>query len=112
SNQFDNCSDFKTVSVTVNQTPIISSSFGPLCSNDPQGFFRLNATAGTNTIAWNGDGVVYSGGIYHFQPLTAGAGTHTLVATNITAGGCQASMQVVVTQTPKLVLTTPNPSSE
>ncbi|MFL5741115.1 MAG: HYR domain-containing protein [Flavisolibacter sp.] len=102
------CTDNQIVNVTVNQTPVITTFFSPFCGND-QGYFALNATAGTNTVAWNGDGVVNSGGSYYFQPLTAGAGIHTLVATNTTSGGCQASMQVTVLQTPKLVVKQPAP---
>ena len=100
----DGCGDAKQVTVTVNQSPTVNPFNGSFCSNETS----LIALSGQYISLWSGPGVVLSSNSYYFKPSSAGAGTHTLVATNGN-GGCQASMQVVVKQAPILVLTTLTP---
>ncbi|MFL5741112.1 MAG: HYR domain-containing protein [Flavisolibacter sp.] len=98
------CSDQKSVTVTINQTPVVD-----LPSADTQGFFcsnendwKLSTTTATgDLLTWEGSGVIANSSGYFFSS-SSGLGSHSLIATS--SNGCAVSMVVNVFRAPKLVL--------
>ena len=95
------CSNTATTSVTVNAKPTLTpGSYGPYCIDAAAATLGGSPTGGT----WSGTGVSLVGGVYKFNPATAGAGTFTLTYSYSDANTCSntATTSVTVNAKPNL----------
>ena len=87
------CINSITIPLVIYSKPTITSlsSVNSFCLNDPQLDLSTLVTYSTlngETAGWSGNGVVSSSGIYYFNPLLAGGGTHEICITITDINGC------------------------
>ena len=100
------CADTKTIDITVGAQPDATiTAVGPMCTSDA----AITLTAVTAGGTWTGSGITdISTGT--FDPLVAGAGTHTITY-EVEIGGCSDSnsIDIVVELAPDATITSAGP---
>ncbi|NBX28347.1 MAG: hypothetical protein EBR55_08935, partial [Chitinophagia bacterium] len=109
----NNCSNIQNFNVTVNPSPVLTSTLTPtgVCSNTPFAYTPTSATAGT-TFAWSRAAVANisnasatgTGAINETLINTAAATVNPKYLVTLTANGCSASQFVQATVYPTPVL--------
>jgi len=88
----DGCMVTVSNPLVINPKPSINSITDIIvCVNDPQidlSTLASYSTANGEIESWSGTGVNLNAGIYYFDPLLAGGGTHELCITITDANGC------------------------
>jgi len=96
------CFDDTIIIRTLNVTPVLNyPALAPVCISQaaPVSVATATVTNGvTGTGTYSGPGTSSSG---QFNPSVAGAGTHTIVYTFVSAGGCTSTASQTITVNPK-----------
>ena len=91
-----------TLKIKVNALPTITpGSYGPLCIDAT----AINLGGSPSGGIWSGTGVTLVGGVYKFNPATAGAGSHTLTYSFTDANSCSNSGTTNITVNNKPTVT-------